>query len=916
MHLRKLLSLFLVIALLFSLSPISAYASAGGGVKTSIQILALDHTFDGVRPFKHGVAIVLKNYSTSEKEDYKYALLGSDGKLITDYMKESIEYLGEGVLGVNGTSAYEPSKLMNTKGEFFKTLEGNWLHRFSDGLAAISKSTENKTSGYIDTKGNVVLPLKYDHTGDFSEGYGYIKDGSKYFVVDRKGQILKGGPYENVFGFSDGLCSVQLNKKYGFINTKGEMVIAPTYDLPSKFHNGYAVVKVLDKRQADLNMRKAGLAQPQGRAGAPSLTGLIDKTGKVIIPINNFEVIPLSKHLYCVYSLNEKGHLVGTLVDNTNKTIIPTAPYHYQPFSEDYVIQLKYVNELPQAGLVDKAGKTALPNEYSEIKKMVEDRAIVAKQQGSNASFDISAYRYGVINDKAELIVPLQYEKIEDYSSGYAMVQKNGKWGYIDKEGKEVLPCEFDEAFPFSEGIALAKEGSQWYLLRDNLHVNGTIEHKNKEENRNDKTDKSPENSNNDKTEELVIPTDELTMITDKDTALAALKKAISAADEQKTLATGTSLLSLYGEEAALRVAKTEVEASELIIDKAKVQKVENASIGAKMTMEGALKEGGVTILRPLSSGLLFELKEAGELKLKVEASAADTKVDKLRIASPSYMLNFNKKALAAVKNGGSALDITVNPAQQGGVNVSLTRELKDNITLALPALGGDPKYQAVFDANGQALGGSYNPITKMLEVKINKSGTYTVKENKKSFGDIGAKPKEMQEAISVLASKGIIAGEGQNRFNPDGSITRAEIAALILRAISKLNPSEDGGFSDVRSTDWFFGAVGSAKKEGIMKGETPTTFLPNGHLKKEEIIAVAARVLKEQMNYSVPADTTALLSAYTDAASIPGWARADAALATRAGLVLKSSDGTFSPSAKMTRGEVALILYRLFKLF
>ena len=40
----------------------------------------------------------------------------------------------------------------------------------------------------------------------------------------------------------------------------------------------------------------------------------------------------------------------------------------------------------------------------------------------------------------------------------------------------------------------------------------------------------------------------------------------------------------------------------------------------------------------------------------------------------------------------------------------------------------------------------------------------------------------------------------------------RAEIAALIVRTLSKLDPNADGGFTDVARSDWYFGAVGSAR--------------------------------------------------------------------------------------------------------
>ena len=75
-----------------------------------------------------------------------------------------------------------------------------------------------------------------------------------------------------------------------------------------------------------------------------------------------------------------------------------------------------------------------------------------------------------------------------------------------------------------------------------------------------------------------------------------------------------------------------------------------------------------------------------------------------------------------------------------------------------------------------------------------------------------------MQDAIKVLAAKGVINGTSETTFSPDDSISRAEIAALIMRTLSRLDPNEDGGFVDVTKDNWFFGVAGSSRKHGIIK--------------------------------------------------------------------------------------------------
>jgi hypothetical protein len=170
-----------------------------------------------------------------------------------------------------------------------------------------------------------------------------------------------------------------------------------------------------------------------------------------------------------------------------------------------------------------------------------------------------------------------------------------------------------------------------------------------------------------------------------------------------------------------------------------------------------------------------------------------------------------------------------------------------------------------------------------------------------------------MQNAIQILAAKGIINGSSASAFSPDGTITRAEIAALIVRTLSKLDATADGGFSDVLQSDWYFGAVGSAKRFGIIKGVSATAFAPRATIQKDQIVAICARTLRAEMHYKDPQDEEGYLALYGDRGDIPAWGATDIALATRENLVLKRVDGRFCPATAMTRGDAAIILYRMF---
>ena len=73
------------------------------------------------------------------------------------------------------------------------------LSAFKDGLAVVSKSN-NK--GVIDTKGEIVIPFKYEDLSGFSEGFSIVKKGNKYGYINKRNELIIPYTYDNAFDFS------------------------------------------------------------------------------------------------------------------------------------------------------------------------------------------------------------------------------------------------------------------------------------------------------------------------------------------------------------------------------------------------------------------------------------------------------------------------------------------------------------------------------------------------------------------------------------------------------------------------------------------------------------------------------------------------------------------------------------------
>ena len=107
---------------------------------------------------------------------------------------------------------------------------------------------------------------------------------------------------------------------------------------------------------------------------------------------------------------------------------------------------------------------------------------------------------------------------------------------------------------------------------------------------------------------------------------------------------------------------------------------------------------------------------------------------------------------------------------------------------------------------------------------------------------------------IEQLAQRGIVSGDGQN-FYPDNLITRAEFIKIVIRALNYSSPNEVTlPFSDTPAEAWYTPYLRLAYGAGWISGYPDHTFRPNRYLTRAEAAAMLVKAL--QINYD-PAMTT-----------------------------------------------------------
>ncbi|MFC5649803.1 S-layer homology domain-containing protein [Paenibacillus solisilvae] len=220
-----------------------------------------------------------------------------------------------------------------------------------------------------------------------------------------------------------------------------------------------------------------------------------------------------------------------------------------------------------------------------------------------------------------------------------------------------------------------------------------------------------------------------------------------------------------------------------------------------------------------------------------------------------------------------------------------------------------------------------YNPDTKELNfvpatfatengitiATLNRTSTsiYTViQTDAASFKDLAVHWSKKE--VEALAGKLVVNGTGDNMFSPNRNITRAEFAALIVRALGLDATGTSSDFTDVTAGQWYSGAVATAAEAGIITGYVDGTFKPNATVSRSEMSAMISRALKyagKDINLSAT-EVAAALAKFSDAGTL-GWAKSYVATAVSEGLIKGQSANKLAGNSLATRAEAAAIVYR-----
>lgn len=219
-----------------------------------------------------------------------------------------------------------------------------------------------------------------------------------------------------------------------------------------------------------------------------------------------------------------------------------------------------------------------------------------------------------------------------------------------------------------------------------------------------------------------------------------------------------------------------------------------------------------------------------------------------------------------------------------------------NEVTVAKKKTGGS--YGGGSSSSG---GSSYKPTVPTNPVKPGGNQNTPTNESTSVFSDI--EKHWAKDNIKKAYEMGIVNGVGEKEFAPEKQITRAEIAAMLVRGL-KIENTNGTEYDDVNNTDWYYDVVAAISEKGIMQG-AKGSFRPNDSLTREELAVTASRIIAE--NDEKGAEIT-----FDDEDKISSWAREAVEKSVGSGLMLGKDNNRFAPKEIVTRAEAVTVILRI----
>ncbi|MBF4694004.1 WG repeat-containing protein [Fusibacter ferrireducens] len=276
----------------------------------------------------------------------------------------------------------------------------------ADCIKAVNK--KGKT-GYVDFKGNTLIPFEYTEGSPFIDGHAIVQDDTGFYSIDLQGHTsealpinfyLENATYDQFVvassdmniengnnGYAPVVESVTGNLKY--INRSGDIVLDTAYSFGLPFDDFNIAAVYRDRKMGLINQSGEEILPPEYDAiidvlnsghylfSKGSQSGLMDKNGQVIFPLSDKE-IKFTWHFYYV-TKNDITTIYD--LDHNNFYELPTKEIDVRSYKDGTYFYKAYQDEAEVWGVKNTNGEVLVPAQYEAMAFYTKEGIIGAKDE-------------------------------------------------------------------------------------------------------------------------------------------------------------------------------------------------------------------------------------------------------------------------------------------------------------------------------------------------------------------------------------------------------------------------------------------------------------------------------------------------------------------------------------------------------
>ena len=251
----------------------------------------------------------------------------------------------------------------------------------------------------------------------------------------------------------------------------------------------------------------------------------------------------------------------------------------------------------------------------------------------------------------------------------------------------------------------------------------------------------------------------------------------------------------------------------------------------------------------------------------------------------------------------------TPGKTENGTVTVSpRSAEKGDTVTITVkPDSGYQLDDLTVTDKNGKELkltdkgNGKYTFTMPASKVEVN--ATFVKEVEISPFSDVSTSAY-YYEAVKWAQEKGITGGIGNGLFGPNQPCTRAQIVTFLWRAAGSPEPKTMSSFADVSMDAYYAKAVAWAVENGITTGTGDGKFSPDATCTRAQSVTFLFRAIGKLVDSKAEFSDVLTDSYYANAVA---WA-------VENGVTNGIGDGLFGPDNSCTRAQIVTFLFRAYQ--